>query len=144
MPKQVKWVDNKKDGIMDQDVLEVSEAASSTKEIVDLEVSELRRQGFTYIEAHTIAGKSISIYDEEIYKNPSFYDSIEKIMKNKADRDLINEQSKARRAKYLSGINVSDNSDFSINPFTFFSSTRAILTISAIAATTALVVKACR
>lgn len=149
MKKKVKWVDNKLEGKINEQSLEVFEAESPTKEMIDLAVKKLILEGYTDVEAHAITGKSTSAYNEPMYTKPVFFDSLETIMKNKAARDIAAETKRKARALLPPGIDVPDNSNefflsnSILNAFSFFSSTTAMLTVSALA-TTAFVVKACR
>lgn len=148
MKKKVKWVDNQLEGKINEQSLEVFEAESPTKKMIDLAVKELVQEGYTRVEAHAITGKSTSAYNEPMYTKPDFFDCTETIMKNKAARDIAEEKKRKARASLPPGIHVSDNSNEFIlsnsilNTFSFFSSTTALVTVSALA-TTAFVVKAC-
>ncbi|MCW8398607.1 hypothetical protein OQJ26_07370 [Legionella sp. PATHC038] len=81
--KNVSWNDNKTEGQIDEEHLQIGESFSPTKETLDSEISKLQQNGYTEIEATAIVGKPITPSGIEIIKNEIFYDSEEKIAERK-------------------------------------------------------------
>ncbi|MCW8408584.1 hypothetical protein OQJ13_06305 [Legionella sp. PATHC035] len=130
--KTVSWNDNKTEGKIDEEHLQIGESFSPTKEILNDEISKLQQNGYTEIEATAIVGKPITPSGIEIIKHEIFYDSSEKIAEDKFSKT----QSTSPKEKSPSsgdeaqdtklGLPLQENKqekENAVNPYSFFSPT---------------------
>ncbi|KTC92399.1 hypothetical protein OQJ18_10255 [Fluoribacter dumoffii] len=81
--KSVSWNDNKQEGKIDSEFLDIGEGASPTKQILEQEITDLQKMGYSEIEATSMVGKAQTPRGEVIITKPIFYDSREKIAERK-------------------------------------------------------------
>ncbi|CAM2972528.1 Uncharacterised protein [Legionella steigerwaltii] len=93
--KNVSWNDKKTEGKIDQEHLKLGEAASPTKKILDDQIAELQKTGYSELEATAIVGKAQTPSGTVIITEPIFYDSKEKI----AERRFLAAQTHTRIGK---------------------------------------------
>ncbi|AUH72000.1 hypothetical protein [Legionella sainthelensi] len=85
--KQVSWPDGKDNGEIDDRFLDVRTAASSSKKLIDKKIRHLMDEGYTEIEAASIAGKPITPSGKMILNHPIFYTSPERIKQQKEENN---------------------------------------------------------
>ncbi|KTC82277.1 hypothetical protein [Legionella cherrii] len=108
--KTVSWNDNKTEGKIDEEHLQIGEAASPTKQILEDHIKELQQTGYTELEATAIVGKAQTPSGTVIITEPIFYDSKEKI----AERKFLAAQTNSHIGKEESPdseVNVSSSRD---------------------------------
>lgn len=94
--KRVSWVDGQTDGKVNKKCLITGVAATLKEDLLDDEIFQLMNQGYTEEEASSIVGKPVTPTGKNLYLDPMFYDSKEKIDTNKAEAKAA-EQARVNR-----------------------------------------------
>lgn len=83
----VSWVDGNDNGQIDQNKLTISPSFSPKKEVLNQQIAELQKEGYTELEATALVGKSATPSGEVIINNPIFYASTKEIQQQKLLRE---------------------------------------------------------
>ncbi|WP_454782638.1 hypothetical protein [Legionella sp. WA2022007384] len=122
--KSVHWNDGKTEGKVDESFLKVTTSASPTQEVLDKEIHELMKSGYSEIEASSIVGKPLTPSGKVLITEPVFYDSKDKIAERKfleAQAKPINDQNS--NTPQVNGAKTTSPENGAANRYNFFSPT---------------------
>ncbi|WP_454785568.1 hypothetical protein [Legionella sp. WA2024007413] len=114
--KSVSWNDGQIEGKIGESFLKVDTSASPTKEVLEAEIAELMKKGFSEVEASSMVGKAQTPSGMVIITDPVFYDSKDQI----AERKFSNKQS---NPEHVNAAKTTSSASESSNRYSFFTPT---------------------
>ncbi|KTD67683.1 hypothetical protein Lste_0841 [Legionella steelei] len=132
--KSVSWNDTQSEGQIRPESLKIAPSASPTKKVLEQQIKELQRNGYSEIEATAIVGVPSTPSGQDIIHTDIYYTSRDKI----AERRFFREQNKASARGGLvpaqDDVPTSPKDEDEVSPYSFFSPTTIGMAALAVAA----------